>query len=312
MSTARLFPIKANMKLSFLTLWLLCIYCGIAQPPDKDKAFLKDTAAHNFTPSKRSVPPLPDSFILFNEKVPLEIWDVKERLDREILVNTYLQGSSLYILKLYTRWIPMIEARLKANGIPDDFKYLCIAESALQNQVSRAGAAGFWQFMRSTAPIYGLEVTSEVDERYHPEKATDAACHYLKDAYNRFGSWTAAAASYNCGLAGYGDAATAQGTADYYRLLLPEETMRYIFRVIALKYILENPERSGFFLTPEDQYSPLDLRKMTMNYPIPSLVRFAGDNDTDYKTLKLLNPWLRSNRLTNKHRRSYTLLLPAR
>lgn len=291
------------MKISFLLLYLICIHGSVTGQTT-------DTVAYRFTPSQRSIPPVPDSMTLFLENVPLEIGDVRERLDREILVNTYLQGTTLYILQLYTRWIPMIEARLKANNVPDDFKYLCIAESALQNQISRAGATGFWQFMRSTAPLYGLEVNNEVDERYNPEKATDAACKYLKEAYNRFGNWTAAAASYNCGVAGYNNAATAQGTFNYYQLWLPEETMRYIFRIIALKYILENPERTGFFISPGDQYRPLELNKITVNSSIPHLVQFAKDHNTDYKTLKLLNPWLRSNRLTNKSRKPYTVLLP--
>ena len=260
---------------------------------------------------KVAVPPVPDSFQLFGERVPLEIRDVQERFDREILIHTYLQGTTLYILKLYTRWMPVIEERLKANGVPDDFKYLCVAESALQNVVSKAGATGFWQFMRTAAPGYGLEINAEVDERYNPVKSTDAACKYFKAAYQKFGSWTAAAASYNCGMGGYGSHAAAQGTSDYYHLLLPEETMRYIFRIMSLKYILENPERSGFSIFPEKQYSPLNTKKTDINTSVPSLVKFAADHQTDYKTLKLLNPWLRSTKLTNRYKKTYTLLLPA-
>lgn len=282
--------------------WLFCLAQPAAEWPRVSEVYRNGLHA---------APALPDSFVLFGERVPLEIWDVRERLDREILVNTYLQGTSLYILKLYTRWMPMIELQLKANNIPDDFKYLCVAESALQNQVSKAGATGFWQFMRSSAPAYGLEVNNEVDERYHVEKSTEAACRYLRQAYQRFGNWTAAAASYNCGMGGYGNAAGLQGTNDYYKLLLPEETMRYMFRIMALKYILEDPERSGFTIARKDQYSPLTLRKIQVNYPIPDLIKFAGNHGTDYKTLKLLNPWLRAGRLTNRYHKSYTLLLPA-
>lgn len=292
----------------FLT--LLFIACCLAGGSQSLEPELPQKITADYSNQLRKAPSIPDSFVLFNEKVPLEIWDVRERFDREVLINTYLQGTSLYILKLYTRWIPVIEERLKANNVPDDFKFLCIAESALQNAISKAGATGFWQFMRSVAPGYGLEVNTEVDERYNVEKATDAACKYLKDAYQRFNSWTAAAASYNCGMGGYSQAAAAQGIEDYYKLLLPEETMRYIFRVMALKYILENPEQSGFFISAEQQYSPLNVRKITTSEPIPDLVKFAADNGTDYKTLKLLNPWLRSNKLTNRHRKSYTLLLP--
>jgi hypothetical protein len=263
-----------------------------------------------FDGPKLTVPLLPDSFVLFGERVPLEIWDVRERFDRELLINSYLQGSTLYLLKLYGRWMPMIEARLKANGIPDDFKFLCVAESALQNQVSKVGATGFWQFMRGSAPGYGLEVNNEVDERYNPEKSTDAACRYLKNAYEKFGSWTAAAASYNCGMGGYNNAMVTQGTENYYQLLLPEETMRYMFRIMALKHILENPEQNGFIIQPHEQYSPLNVKKVQVNYSIPSLVSFAKANGTDYKTLKLLNPWLRSRLLSNRARKTYSILLP--
>jgi membrane-bound lytic murein transglycosylase D len=259
---------------------------------------------------KVTSPSTPDSFSLFGERMPLEIWDVRERFDREVLVNTYLQGTTLYILKLYTRWMPMIEARLKANGIPDDFKYLCVAESALQNLISKAGATGFWQFMRGSAPGYGLEVNAEVDERYNAEKSTDAACKYLLQAYTKFGNWTAAAASYNCGMGGYNGFASTQGTYDYYKLLMHDETMRYIFRIAALKYVLENPVRSGFAIKAEHRYYPLELKRAEINTPIFSLTKFALENNTDYKTLKLLNPWLRSNKLSNRARKTYILLLP--
>lgn len=297
------------MKIAILTLLLFCYNIVAVSQPSGDPEPASEESPNELL--KVTPPSVPDSFVLFNEKVPLEIWDVRERFDKEVLINTYTQGSSLYILKLYTRWIPMIEEELKANGVPDDFKYLCVAESALQNLISKAGATGFWQFMKTAAPGYGLEVNTEVDERYNVHKSTIAACKYLKTAYERFGSWTAAAASYNCGMGGYSSASTKQGTYDYYRLLLPEETMRYIFRIMALKYILENPERSGFILDANDRYYPLQLTKLSVNYPVHDLIKFATEQGTDYKTLKLLNPWLRSNKLTNRYRKTYTILLPA-
>ena len=227
--------------------------------PDKETPSEKPKTASGETivitqsmPLRVTTPDVPKSFDLFGEKMPLELWDVRERFDRELLVNTYMQGSTAYIIKLMSRWLPMIEARLKANNVPDDFKYLCIAESALQNQISKAGAVGFWQFMSGTAPQYGLYIDHEVDERYNPEKATDAACKYLTDAYNKFGNWTAAAASYNCGMGGFNGAMTKQGESSFYKLLLPEETMRYIFRIAALKQILSNPKAAGFFLQDDD------------------------------------------------------------
>lgn len=209
------------------------------------------------------------------------------------------------------RYMPMIEKKLQENGVPLDFKYLCIAESALQNQKSRVGAAGFWQFMAGTAPRYGLYVDDEVDERFNPEKSTDAACKYLKQAYAKFGTWTAAAASYNCGMGGYSSNAQRQGTDDFYSLYLPEETMRYIFRIAALKYILENQTAFGFRLSTEDIYRPIPTRMISINGALGDLSAYARSQGTDYKTLKLLNPWLRDRSLDNRKGRIYELLLPA-
>lgn len=255
-------------------------------------------------------PQLPDHIGFAGEKTPLDRWEVRERLDRELLVNSYLHGSTLYILKLANRMFPVLEERLKAHGVPDDFKYLCVAESALQNLRSPAGALGYWQFLSSTGKEHGLEISNEVDERYHLEKATDAACRYLKNAYERFGSWTAAAASYNCGLAGYSRFSNHQGSRDYYDLLLPEETNRYIFRILALKYILEDPGRSGFTLTEDDVYQPIPTRDVEVTSSISSLVDFAESQGTSYKVLKTLNPWLRAHSLTVRPGRSYTIQVP--
>ena len=264
----------------------------------------------SYTPINVMAPEVPKSFTLFGEKMPLEIWDVRERFDRELLVNTYMQGSTSYIIKQMGRWMKMIEERLKANGVPDDFKYLCVAESALQNQISKAGAVGFWQFMNGTAPSFGLYIDHEVDERYDPIKATDAACKYLKQAYAKFGNWTAAAASYNCGMGGYNGAMTTQGESSFYKILLPEETMRYIFRIAALKYILDNQDRFGFRLTDDVIYHPLNLRRETISSGVGNLVAYAKSKGTDYKTIRMLNPWIRSNSLSNTKGRTYTILLP--
>ena len=268
-----------------------------------------DAASLN-KPLQVTAPSVPKSYSLFGEKIPLEQWDIRERFDRELLVNTYMQGTTVYIIKLMGRYMPMIEERLKANGVPDDFKYLCVAESALQNQTSKAGAVGFWQFMKGTAPSYGLYIDNEVDERYNPEKSTDAACAYLKDAYRKFGNWTAAAASYNCGMGGYNGAMTSQGESSFYNLQLPDETMRYIFRIAALKYILSDPERSGFKLDYEDVYHPVNLKKLSISYGIGDLIQFAKNKGTSYKMIKLLNPWLREKFFNNSKGRTYTILLP--
>jgi membrane-bound lytic murein transglycosylase D len=267
-------------------------------------------SASNIT--RITAPKLPTNYTLFEEKVPLELFDIKDRFDRELIVNTYMQGSTIQIIKQMKRWFPLIEQRLKENGIPDDFKYLAVAESALMPAKSGVGASGFWQFMKGTGPSYGLEINEYVDERYHVLKSTDAACAYLKDAYAKFNNWTAAAASYNCGMGGYNGAASSQGSYNFYNLWLPDETMRYIFRIMALKYILDNPERSGYSLGTADTYLPYKTQTINVNYTINSLVQFAMDNGTNYKSIKVLNPWLRDKSLPNKSGKNYQILIPAK
>lgn len=238
------------------------------------------------------LPEVPASISFAGEKVPLDRWDVYEAFDRELIYSYNNPGHISYILKLSKRYFPLIEKRLKENGVPDDFKYLCVAESNLQNLTSRVGATGFWQFMRTTAPGYNLEVDNDVDERYDVLKSTDAACKYLKQGYAKFGSWTAAAASYNCGMGGYNQQATLQNTKFYYDLLLPEETGKYIFRILTFKHLMSNPKVMGYMVTDKNGYQPLNTRSVTITSTIPSLVAFAAQNGTNYKILKLLNPWL--------------------
>lgn len=257
-------------------------------------------------------PKLPASMHFAGEKVPLHRQDIREQLDRELLYNYYNQYSTIYILKLAGRYFPVIEPILKAQGIPDDFKYLCIAESALQNQISRMGAVGFWQFMPKTAPEYGLEVSGEVDERYHVIKSTEAACKYFRTAYTKFGSWTAAAASYNMGMGGFNSQRTFQQKNDYYSLMLPEETMRYVFRILAFKQLVGYAEQFGYMVGKNDTYKPSKTRMVRVSHSIPDLAQYALNEGTDYRTLKLLNPWLRERKLTVKPGKSYTLLLPER
>lgn len=256
------------------------------------------------------IPDIPKQIDFAGEKVPLDRWDVREQLEREVLTNSYYHTNTLYTLRLTTRYFPIIEARLKANGVPDDFKYLCVAESSLRNQTSPAGARGYWQFLEGSGERYGLEINGEVDERYHIEKATDAACKYLKEAYDRFGSWTAAAASYNCGQGGYNKFSNYQQQDNYYDLLLPEETMRYIFRIVALKHIISNADDLGFMVLEDDAYEPIETRKITVTETIPNLADWAINQGSNYRMLKLLNPWLRDHSLTVK-KNVYTIELPA-
>lgn len=256
-------------------------------------------------------PKVPAQMTLFGEKVPLERQDIREAFDRELIYNYYNQGHMLYIMKLADRYFPAIETTLKTNGVPDDFKYLCVAESNLQNLVSRVGASGFWQFMKETAPGYNLEVNENNDERYHVQKSTEAACKYLKAAHAKFGNWTAAAASYNCGMGGYNGAATFQKTMNYYDLLLPEETNKYIFRILAFKHILANASALGFQLSKDDLYGQYPTRTVSVTSSISNLVDWAASQGTNYKLVKKLNPWIRGSTLVVKPGKTYEVKLPA-
>ncbi len=257
-------------------------------------------------------PPVPAELSFAGEKAPIGRWDVKEKFDKEFLSIYYSPGSILYLIKLANRNFPIISERLKANGVPDDFKYLCIAESNMQSwAVSRTGAVGYWQFMPGTAPGYGLETTAQVDERQSLEKSTDAACKYLKQAYAKFGNWTAAAASYNCGMGGYASQAAFQRTNNYYDLNLPEETNKYILRILTFKYLIENAEELGFHVDDKDKYFEIPYKTVEVNSSINDLAQFAINNGTNYKMLRLMNPWLKGKSLTVRSGKTYLIKIPA-
>ncbi len=256
-------------------------------------------------------PEVPSKLDFAGEAVPLDRWEVREKLERELLSNFYQHGAQLYILKLAGRYFPIIEARLKANGVPDDFKYVCVAESSLQqNALSGVGAASFWQFMKDTGPRYGLEIGEEVDERFNAEKATDAACKYFKEAHDKFGTWTAAAASYNCGQGGFSTQADFQQVSNYYDMIFPDETNRYVFRILALKYLTENAKRLGNVVEDNEEYRPLKGKIVDVDKTIPDLAVWAKENGTSYKYLKIYNPWLRAHKLTVKPGKKYSIMLP--
>lgn len=254
--------------------------------------------------------PLPDRIEFAGENVPLDQFDLRERLDRELLVNTYWQSNSLLSIKRSHRWFPVIEPILKAKGIPDDFKYLALIESGYTNVVSPSGATGFWQFLEATGKEYGLEINDEVDERYSIEKSTLAACNYLLAAYQRFGSWSMAAASYNMGIPGLEKQSVRQQIRSYWDLLLNDETNRYLFRILAIKEIVNNADKYGFFLRAADLYEPIEYRVVTVDSTISDLTSFSKKFGISYKTLKLYNPWLRQGYLKNKERRTYEIKLP--
>ncbi|MBN1639370.1 MAG: lytic transglycosylase domain-containing protein [Ignavibacteriales bacterium] len=255
-------------------------------------------------------PTIPDTVNFCGESVPLDNFDVRERLDRELIVNMYRHSATIQYFKRAARWFPLFEKILREKGVPDDIKYLAIAESELQNAVSPAGARGFWQFMEGAAIKYSLEVEDEVDERYNIEKSTYAACDYLLDAYSRFNSWTLSAASYNMGVGGIKEKMSKQQTKNYYNMWLNEETSRYIFRIIAIKIIFENPEKYGFYFKEDDLYQPIETFDVEIDTPIEDLPAFAKKMGVSYRIFKLLNPWLRKDQLTNKYKRTYKFKLP--
>ncbi len=252
----------------------------------------------------------PTQMTFGEERVPLEILDVREKLDRELLVNTYWQSQTLLFHKRANRWFPEIEKILKEEGVPEDFKYLAVIESGLTNVVSPAGATGFWQIMKRTGRDYDLEINNEVDERYHVEKSTRAACTYLKEAYEKFGSWTMAAASYNMGMNGLNRQTDRQQVYNYYDLLLNEETGRYLYRILAVKEILNKPAQYGFHFRPQDLYPPYETKVITLDESVDNFAEFALDEGVNYKILKTLNPWLRDSFLTNSRGKEYEIKLP--
>ena len=275
-------------------------------------AFKENSVRGMSNSNQWNAPALPEQISFADEKVPVDRWDVKEKFDKEFLQIYYSPGGILYLIKLANRNFPIISERLKANGVPDDFKYLCIAESNMQSwAVSSSGAVGYWQFLQGTGAGYGLEISSQVDQRQDLEKATDAACKYFKTAYAKFGNWTAAAASYNCGMGGFSAQASFQRTNNYYDLQLPEETNKYIFRILTFKYLLENGATLGFNVDHEEKYQPVQTKTVTVSSSISDLAQFAIDNRTSYKMLRVLNPWLKGKSLTVSNGRTYIIKLPA-
>ncbi|MBT3444176.1 MAG: lytic transglycosylase domain-containing protein [Flavobacteriaceae bacterium] len=253
---------------------------------------------------------LPDTLNFADEKISLSSPDLKERLDRELLVNTYWQSNMMLLLKRANKYFPTIEKILKEEGVPSDLKYLSVIESGLENAISPAGAKGFWQIMRTTGKEYGLEVNSNVDERYHIELSTRIAAKYLKKAKNKFGSWTLAIASYNRGIRGIQRNLNKQKVENYFDLRLGKETSRYVFRVLAVKEIIENPMKYGYVYDHTDLYYPVPVRYHGLDTAISNLATFAKKMGVNYKILKIHNPWLLQNHLNNKSRKYYEIAIP--
>ncbi len=253
---------------------------------------------------------LPEAPTFAEEPVPMRDPEIQERLDRELLVNTYWQSQTMLFFKRANRYFEIIEPILKKNNIPEDFKYLALIESGLTNVVSPAGATGFWQIMESTGKQYGLEITKEVDERYHIEKSTEAACRYLREAHESLGSWTLAAASYNMGITGIKNQLERQRGSSYYDLTLNSETGRYVFRLLAVKEIIENPEKYGYHFREKDLYPVIPTKTVTVDTAVTNFGSFAQHFGINYRILKYHNPWLRYDYLPNTSGKKYFIEIP--
>lgn len=261
---------------------------------------------HLFTPVK-----LPEKLKFAGEDVPMDYFDVRESLDRELLSTVYFHSQTIRYIKNMPRYFSIIEPILKSNGVPEDFKYLCVAESGFDTKAySPSKAAGLWQLLESTAKENGLEINAEVDERYNIEKSTEVACRMFKSAYQKFGSWALVAASYNGGRAGLDQKIATQKVKSYYDLLFVEETTRYVFRILALKMVMEEPEEYGFKVNKKDNYPIIETDNVEVKGSVADLAAFAISKGINYKILKMFNPWLRDTFLKNPTKKTYTLKIP--
>lgn len=275
---------------------------GMLAPDELDEAAMPGLMAVSFD--------LPEKLAFAGEPVPLTLPDVRERFDKELHINTYWHNNTIFLIKRANRWLPQIQEILRKHNIPDDFKYIPLVETGLLNDVSPKDAVGFWQLLSTSGKELGLEITDQVDERYDPLKATEAACAYLLKAHAKFGNWTLVAASYNRGMGGVERALADQQVESYYDLYLNTETSRYVFRILACKEIIENPLRYGFKINPRHLYQEEDVRYVTVTESIPDLVAFARQEKINYKLLKRHNPWLREDKLTVKKGKTYRIAIP--
>jgi hypothetical protein len=311
-----------NKGLLYGVIGVLCLVAGFASAKlidgiaEKPTNIFKDNANQKYT---FRIEQLKDSIsVVFpirvegevdfaGQRVPLEDAEVAERLDRELQVNAYRHANTFSNMKLANRHFGTLERILREEGVPDDFKFLALIESDFRDVVSPSGAAGFWQFMPVTARQYGLEVNEFIDERYHIEKATRAACKYLKDAKLELGSWTMAAAAYNTGTNGMFNRAADQHSYNYYDLYLNQETSRYVFRILAMKIIFSNPKKAGYVFDDKDLYQPLKFNEVPVDTSIEDLAIFAKEQNLRYKDIKVLNTWIRSKSIPNKGKKVYNI-----
>ncbi len=304
------------MRSGFLSIICCCLpiltVCGNGNADNNSGTYTIESGYVRQYPGEQNItiPALPEKASFAGESMPLEYFDVRESLQREMTIINYWHGSLSYIVQLSGRYQGMIERILKEEGIHPDFFYLCVAESSLQPQISPANARGYWQFLGTTGKEYGLEINSQVDERYNWEKSTRAACRYFKKAYEKFGTWTLAAASYNVGMANVTDRIGYQSIKNYYDMQLPPETARYVYRAVAFKIIMNDLKKYGFNIKEEDKYKPLKYKVVEVKGPVANWSDFAARHNTNFKMIKMYNEWIRSNKLDNKSRKTYKVWVP--
>ena len=272
---------------------------------------IKPKAIPETSPPQRIHPVRISGDVFFaSEKIPLKDQDVRERFDRELMVNTFWHSNTMLNFKLANKYFEIIDKILEEEDIPLDFRYLAVAESGLRQIKSPAGAAGVWQIMKATGKHYGLTINDEVDERYHLEKSTRVACKYLKEAKGKFGNWALASASYNMGMPKLQQRLNEQLVDNYYDLYLNNETARYMYRILAFKMVFESPNKFGYFLEDDDLYPATEFTLLKVEKTIENIAQFAKDNNTTYKMLKVANPWLRAKSLTIKEGSEYFIKIP--
>jgi membrane-bound lytic murein transglycosylase D len=292
--------------IQLISFFPIFLFSALTACSNSGRQFPDSVGTHMVTPVQ-----LPNKLTFAGEEVPMDYFDVRENLDRELLSTVYFHSQTIRYIKNAPRFFSIIEPILKSKGIPEDFKYLCVAESGFDPRaVSPAKAVGLWQLLESAAKENGLEINTEVDERYHIEKSTEAACRILKSDYQKFGSWSLVAASYNGGRAGLDKKITEQKVKSYYDLLFVEETTRYVFRILALKLVMENPEKYGFKIDNKDLYPIIETENIEVKGPVSNLAAYAIDKGINYKILKMFNPWLRETYLKNPTRKTYILKIP--
>lgn len=292
----------------FLLFILFSSYTDTNGDSQSSKSFEKVEGA---LPQIVQAPSIPTYADFCGEALPMDDFDSQERLDRELIANSYRHSSTILYLKKSGKYFPTIEKILAEEGMPDDLKYLSVAESGLSNAKSPAGAKGFWQFMKGTGQEYGLTINSEVDERFHLEKSTRAACKYLKKLHNQHNSWHFAAAAYNMGGPNLKKNMARQKANKYTELNINEETMRYVYRIVAIKEIMKNPRNYGFYIDDYQKYKPLpECKEVEVKTAVASWADFASNYGLTYRELKIFNPWLTESKLTNSQRKTYYIKIP--